>query len=249
MNNLHPRVLERFLAQLPEGSAITAARSDNLLRSVLTVVTDGVTNDNVQLEKTSLPSFLKRAEAGITATAGETLTDVIKRFAEKYDLFWVEGVDYKVDEQVVEFGDLTHFVYDLTVPEDSVIWTGNIVLWVHKEQPTETKNQTIQVPLQGPRLQIALSGHVFQGEGEVFTSGKKALTAKFSKKVIAYLETVGITDLTAADLGKGQIIDVVTDGFSGMVVLKPKKGPHLFIRYRSKGEDIIMPSPGDVDPE
>lgn len=249
MNNLHPRVLERFLSQLPEGSEITAARSDNLLQSKLTVVVNGVTDDTVSLVKTPLSAFLKRAEMELLVDEGETLTQIFQRFSDKHDLFWVEGVDFIANDDMVVFDESHRVRYVLTVPDESIIWTGELVLWLYNKAEHGRPVEPVKVPLEGPRLQMALSGHVFQGEGEVFTAGRKAVTPKFAKKVIGYLKSVGVSTLTATDLTKGNIIDAVTDGFSGMIVMKPKRGPHLFIRFRSKGEDLHTPSPGDVDPE
>lgn len=249
MNNLHPRVFERFLSQLPEGSSIVTVRSDNLLQSKMTAVINGVTDDTITLPKTSLQAFLKRAELELLVNDGDTVSQVLQQFSEKHDLFWVEGVDYKADDGVVIFDETHRVRYQLIVPEDSIIWTGEVVLWLYNKAEHGRPVEPIKVPLDGPRLQIALSGHVFQGDGEVFTAGRKAVTPKFAKKVIGYLKSVGVSTLTATDLTKGNIIDAVTDGFSGMIVMKPKRGPHLFIRFRSEGEDLHTPSPGDVDPE
>lgn len=250
MTTLHPRVRERLEAQLPHGSEIVDAVPNNDTSSKLVVIIGGGGGDrqNMEIIKSLISAHVGNTVIDLLVDDGASMSDVLREFSTRYNLFFIEGADYKETDEVVTFDEHGLVDYQLKIPETSILWNGEVTLRLSNKATYQLPSEPLTVPLDGPRVHLALTTKIFQGNGEVFTSSKKSLTAKFAKLVVGHLKECGISSLTAADIGGGEIIDVVCDGFSGMVVLKPKRGAHMFIRYRSKGEDIVSPSPGDVDP-
>lgn len=249
MNNIHPRVLDQLTAQLPPGSKITAVRVDENQVSYITVLSQEGVEQEARLSKTPIEGHFAGREAELTVDDGEAVDEVLKRFGERYNLFLVPGVDYLESDDQVVFGGGQQQRLVWSVADSSLLWCGELAIRLHNSAFSPKLPEKIVLCLDAPRIQVALAGKIFQGDGEVFTSNKSKLTLKFAKKVVAFLKDVGITSLSPNDIGTGEIIDAVADGFSGIAVVRPKKGPVLFIRFRSKGADLDLPTPGDEDSE
>lgn len=260
MNNIHPRVLERLQQQLPEGA---------LIQSITPTVGYAVvayrrTAEGALIEgrvaKASIALHTQGNPLELEVEDGTTLNDALQALSERYNLFWVKGIDYPETDKVIKFTDLSGFEgtdarsnfvnYNLTIPGISVFWTGAALVRFFKKREKDEygNNAPLTFCLSDQYVQSALTGKIFTGNGEVLTPTKDKITSAFAKKVVEHLKSGGIT-YTASDLTGGEIVDVVTDNFSGIVVLKPKKGPVLFLRYRSTGADVTIPAPTEADPE
>lgn len=248
MNIFHPRVLQRLMDQLPTGTKIVTCDSEsNSLSTTLTVDVHGE-QQHLSIPKVLLYDHLNATEVTLMVEEGQSITSVIEMFSQKYNLFWMADQDYSVNESVVVFDEQGAVFFDLVVNPRSPFWSGRVMLKLVNKADHVRPAAPVVVPTDHMRINLALTSKIFQGDGKVFNKDKTKLTAPFARKVYGYLKELGITTLGPDEIGNAELIDVVTDGFSGMVVSKPKKGPHLFIRFRSKGEDMVPASPGDLDP-
>lgn len=248
MKALHPRVVKNLLGQLPADAAITGYDSvSHPGETTLTVETKGGIH-RLGLPKVVLSDHLNATEVTLLVDEGQTATSVIELFSKKYNLFWVAESDFTPSDKVVVFDDKGEALFDIKVLDDSPFWMGQVTLKLLNKADHTRPTDPAEVPLDNMRINLALTSKIFQGDGKVFNKDKTKITPAFARKVYAHLKGLGFTTLGPDDIGNSELIDVVTDGFSGMVVCKPKKGPHLFIRFRSKGEDLVPASPGDLDP-
>lgn len=251
MNTLHPRIKQLLESQAGPGAQIVETTPGTGDYGHITVEREGV-RTTVGVPKGDFATRFNGHIPTVVASEGESLQDVLLRFSEKYTLFLVPGVDVALPEDTVSFAsqlDRSTTTFTLSAATTSVLWKGSVLVQVFNKDSVIKPDGLAKPDLEDSRLVLALSGKIFEGKGEVLSTNKDSLTLAFSKKVIAHLKTCGITSLTPNDLGQGELMDVVADGFSGIAVVKPKKGPVLFIRYRSKGEDVNIPTPGDEDTE
>ncbi|MNM24600.1 hypothetical protein D3C81_350330 [compost metagenome] len=251
MNSLHPRVKQLLESQVGPGAQIVEATPGTSDYGHITVECEGV-RTTVGVPKGDFATRFNGHIPAVVAVEGESMQEVLLRFSEKYALFLVPGVDVVLPEGNISFFgqlDKSTTTFTVTAPPTSVIWKGSILVQVFNKDSVIKPEGIARSNLEDSRVVLALSSKIFDGKGEVLSVNKDALTLAFSKKVIAYLKTCGITSLSPNDLGQGELMDVVADGFSGIAVVKPKTGPVLFIRYRSKGEDVNIPTPGDEDTE
>lgn len=234
MNSIHPRVVEKLLAQLPEDAEVVGGDPGTDEQCNLIILVGG-SQLSVGIPKGVIQNHLGAKIVDVFVNEGDYLKDVFRLLSENYNLFFIEGVDYPKDNQVVVFGETGMFHYYFRVPESSLLWKGEVTLRILDKATQKPTTETLEVPLDELKIKVALSSKIFKDEPVVLTSGKKSVTAKFAKKVVAYLKEVGISYLTPSDLGNGTVIDAVTDGYSGLIVVKPKKGPVLFIRHQGTG--------------
>lgn len=249
MNNLHPRVKELLERQAGPGAEIVEVSAGDVNRSLITVEVNGV-RTQVSLPKGDLGQRFNGQIPTVVGEAGESVVNLLKRFSEKYHLNLLMEVDV-AEKELLSFADSdpSQTIITVSILPTSVVWKGSVLLHVYNKDNV-IKPEGIQTPqLEDARVVMALTSKIFPGNGEVLNTNKDGLTLAFSKKVITYLKSCGITSLSPNDLGQGKLMDVVADGFSGIAVVKPKTGPVLFIRYRSKGEDVNIPTPGDEDTE
>lgn len=248
MTGIHPSVQEKLYGQLPEGAKIVETTVTSAEESAIKVILVGGNTESYTVIRRLIAEHLGNERVEILVDEGQTLNSVIAEFSNTYNLYWVSGIDYEESDRVVVFDKSGVATILLKIPETSLLWRGSVELKLLERDRFSVDSTIKEVNLETSRIALALTSKIFLGEGKVFTGDKKSLTAKFCKSVVAYLQSVNINSVTAADLGNGEIIDVVCDGFSGMIVLKPKNHCHVFIRYRSKGEDVRIESPGDADP-
>lgn len=248
MNEFHPRVINQLLQQLPMGTAITRVDAlSNPTSTTLNLYTDGAKSQMV-VPKLALSERFPSGEVHLIVEEGQTVNEVVDLLSQKYDLFWVQNVDYHASDDLVVFDETGEVPLLVKAADTSPLWYGEVKVILLDKAAYDRPTEAIAVPLDTVRLQMALTSVIFQGDGKVFNKTKTKLTPGFCKKVYTHLKDKGFTAIGPDDIGNGELIDNVTDGFSGMIVVKPVKGPHLFIRFRSKGEDLVPSSPGDEDP-
>lgn len=251
MKTLHPRVLEQIQAQLPKDSVILGTQPGD--EDVGYVVVQ-LNNDEtmVPIPKKDIGDYMGVSIPELPVGDQEPLAQVFKRLSNAFKLFLVEGVDYTVPEGKVDLPKDSPSPFQMVTLEiapTSILWKGRLVLKLLNKARLGPSGILKATDLDTPRLQMALSSKIFQGNGNLFTENRSRLSDTFCQQVVDYLNAVKIQSVTVDRLKEGELIDNVSDCFSGLVIIKLEEGPHLFIRYRSEGEEDPQPSPGDVDPE
>lgn len=231
MSKIHERVLDRLQSQLGEPFKVVDVKHYDKDSSLL-VIEGPVGQQEGLMPKASIQDRINGLVV-IPVDPGTTYEQLFKKFSDLNDLFWVAGVDYPTNTSVVEFGEgsaSSQFTY--SVPDTSYLWKGFVEIEATQIQPGA--DAPLVINIDPVRIGLALSSMIFQLEDDMFTEGNKAISAKFAKVIIAHLKSKGLGGITPADIGNGEIVDLVVDGFSGIAVVRPKRGPVLFIRFRSK---------------
>lgn len=232
MSKLHEKVMNRLHHQLGEGFKVIDIRHHDDDSSVLTV--EGPNGQQEAIIPKAIINDRINGTVVIPVAEGETYEQLFNKLSELNDLYWVPEVDFPIEVETITFsedGSSVRFTY--TVPETSYLWKGTVDIEAILVKPDENSSLLV-VDTNPVRIAMALSSNIFQIDDELFTEGNKAVTAKFAKTIITHIKSKGLGGITAADIGGGEIVELVTDGFSGMAVVRPKRGPVLFIRFRSK---------------
>lgn len=231
MSKVHDRVLDRLHGQLGDGFKVVDVKHYDKDSSLLVV--EGPDGRQEGIIPKALLNDRINGVIVIPVEQGTTYDKLFEKFSEMNDLFWIPEVDYPLNVETVDFpegGGSVRFTY--SIPDTSFFWKGFVEIEAVLIQPGA--DIPLSVDIDPVRIGLALSSTIFQTEDEMFTEGNKAVTAKFSKVIVGYLKSKGLGGITAADIGNGEIVDLVVDGFSGIAVVRPKRGPVLFIRFRSK---------------
>ncbi|WP_050469962.1 hypothetical protein, partial [Pseudomonas aeruginosa] len=190
MKTLHPRVLEQIQTQLPKDSVILGTQPGD--EDVGYVVVQ-LNNDEtiLPIPKKDIGDYIPE----LPVADQEPLAQVFKRLSNTFKLFLVEGVDYTVPEGKVDLPKNAPSPFQMVTLEiapTSILWKGRLILKLLNKARLGPSGILKATDLDTPRLQMALSSKIFQGNGNLFTGNRSRLSDTFCQQVVDYLNTVKI---------------------------------------------------------
>lgn len=232
-NNVHPLFLESLLTRLPAGAKVVEASANTLEKAVFTIETVEGLLQRVSVDKVDVVTYLGGQTAEAQVEEGDSWESVMLQVSEKYRLFLVPGVDYEIDSGKVEFSEGGQTMKGVAISPGSVSLSG--VLSVNVRCKTRFNRPTIAVccALDDEKTQTALVSKIFPTYDVIVIGGSGSLPAAFSGLIHDHLTDLGVHYIPSlADLVGAEVVDLLNDGVSDIVVLKTVDEHLWFVRYR-----------------
>lgn len=237
MKNIHPRLVDRMNAQLSMGTVITGAVSASEDTAIVFVKT-GAQKNQFNLPKADIAARYPQAATTLTVDAGVTYNEVVDQLSARDNLYLILGVDVEPSDEVIEFDVNGRGEASLAILPDSIIHKGSIKLnLVLRDKVLAVNTKSFALPLQYEKIALALVRKVFTVKGNVFTGNQ--LTKVFCQAVISYLTSFKFDLYSDAlkQMQQGQVLDVVNDGVSDIVVFRTLGGVTYLIRFQTHEDD------------
>lgn len=222
MNRLHPDYLKVLQSYFPNGNEFTEIVTNPDGSS--TILGNA---GNLKIERTALGDYLKIQEISVKYDPSWTVSQLYHHISKRYALYWVEGVDYEADSNLVS--DVGLETINHSMPETSLLWKGSVLIRVYPQE--DRPKDPVKIPLDNFRVQQALVGHVITGKGRLFTD-QGVLSANAAKALHARLVEVGIESISLDKLKKAtRSKSPFGDCFTSIAAIAVENYGNLFFRF------------------
>lgn len=231
MNNVHPSFLAMVRKRLPAGTEVVNIVSDSERKSTITVVRDEVTKQ-LPMPKVYVNTYLRGRGVELTVEEGITLEAAMREVSEKYRLFLLPDVDYKVNDAVINFGEEFSVQYQVKILDTSVSLWGDFTITLRNKALCCRSTDSIDPDLTAQRIRLLLAGEVFDTY-DIIVVGGGGDHGKLLTSAADFIRSIpGIEPGIIEDLLVAEIVGIVNDGISNIAVTQLPDDSLLFIRFK-----------------